>query len=120
PAAPPAASAPPAAAATAAATAAAAANKDDGPGHERYREGMRHAAAGRLDEAEASLREAVRMDATKPSYLTALARVLLANPRYERAGTLPVVRSLLDRAQALAPGDAEVSALLQRIQQELG
>lgn len=92
---------------------------DDGPGHERYKEGMRQAAAGRLDEAESALREAVRLDATKPAYLTALARVLLANPRYERAGTLPVVRSLLDRAQSLAPGDAEVSALLQRIQQEM-
>jgi tetratricopeptide (TPR) repeat protein len=93
---------------------------EDGPGHEKYKEGMRQAAAGRLDEAETALREAVRLDATRPAYLTALARVLLANPRYERAGTLPVVRSLLDRAQALAPGDAEVSALLQRIQQEMG
>lgn len=92
---------------------------EDGPGHERYKEGMRQAAAGRLDEAESALREAVRLDATKPAYLTALARVLLANPRYERSGTLPVVRSLLDRAQALAPGEAEVGALLQRIQQEM-
>ncbi|MBI5495801.1 MAG: tetratricopeptide repeat protein [Deltaproteobacteria bacterium] len=92
---------------------------EDGPGQDRYKEGMRQAAAGRLDEAETALREAVRLDATKPSYLTALARVLLANPRYERAGTLPVVRSLLDRAAALAPGDAEVAALLQRIQSEM-
>jgi hypothetical protein len=95
------------------------AHAEEGPGHDAYREGMRQAAAGRLDEAETALREAVRLDAGRPVYLTALARVLLANPRYERSGTLPVVRSLLDRAQALSPGAAEVTALIQRIQQEM-
>ena len=73
----------------------------------KYREGTEQAAQNRLDEAEVTLREAVRLDASKPEYLTALARVLLGNPRYERAGTLPVVRSLLDRAVQLAPDSTE-------------
>ncbi|MCC7069696.1 MAG: hypothetical protein IT383_00125 [Deltaproteobacteria bacterium] len=73
----------------------------------KYREGVEQATQNRLDEAEVTLREAVRLDASKPEYLTALARVLLGNPRYERAGTLPVVRSLLDRAVQLAPDNSE-------------
>lgn len=67
-----------------------------------------------------TLREAVRMDATKPHYLLSLARVLLENPRYERAGTLPVVRSLLDRAVQIAPDDTDVNALHDEVVQEMG
>jgi tetratricopeptide (TPR) repeat protein len=85
----------------------------------KYREGVEQAATNRLDEAEVTLREAVRLDASKPEYLTALARVLLANPRYERAGTLPVVRSLLDRAVQLAPDNAEATELHQQVIKEM-
>ena len=74
------------------------------------------ATEGNWDEAENALREAVRLDASRPSYLTGLARVLLNNPRYERSGTVPIVRSLLERAQALAPDDAEVASILQQVQ----
>jgi hypothetical protein len=86
----------------------------------KYREGVEQAASNRLDEAEVTLREAVRLDASKPEYLTALARVLLANPRYERSGTLPVVRSLLDRAVTLAPDNAEATQLHQEVMKEMG
>jgi hypothetical protein len=90
------------------------------PADRKYREGIEQASQERLDEAEVTLREAVRLDATRPEYLTALARVLLANPRYERAGTLPVVRSLLDRAVTLSPGHAEASALHKEVIAEMG
>jgi hypothetical protein len=90
------------------------------PADRKYREGVEQASQERLDEAEVTLREAVRLDATRPEYLTALARVLLANPRYERAGTLPVVRSLLDRAVTLSPGHAEASALHKEVLAEMG
>jgi hypothetical protein len=85
----------------------------------KYREGIEQAAQNRLDEAEVTLREAVRLDASKPEYLTALARVLLGNPRYERAGTLPVVRSLLDRAVQLAPDSTEASDMHAQVIKEM-
>jgi len=90
------------------------------PADRKYREGVEQATQDRLDEAEVTLREAVRLDATRPEYLTALARVLLANPRYERVGTLPVVRSLLDRAVTLNPDHAEASALHKEVLAEMG
>jgi len=90
------------------------------PADRKYREGIEQAAQQRLDEAEVTLREAVRLDATRPEFLTALARVLLANPRYERSGTLPVVRSLLDRAVTLQPDHAEASELHKQVQAEMG
>lgn len=85
----------------------------------KFREGVEQAAQNRLDEAEVTLREAVRLDASRPEYLTALARVLLGNPRYERAGTLPVVRSLLDRAVQLAPDNTEASDLHAQVIKEM-
>jgi hypothetical protein len=85
----------------------------------KYREGVEQAAQNRLDEAEVTLREAVRLDASKPEYLTSLARVLLANPRYERAGTLPVVRSLLDRAVQIAPDFQEAVDLHAQVMKEM-
>jgi hypothetical protein len=90
------------------------------PADKKYREGIEQAAQERLDEAEVTLREAVRLDATRPEFLTALARVLLANPRYERSGTLPVVRSLLDRAVTLQPDHAEASELHKQVLAEMG
>ncbi len=90
------------------------------PADKKYREGIDQASHERLDEAEVTLREAVRLDATRPEYLTALARVLLANPRYERSGTLPVVRSLLDRAVTLSPDHPEASALHKEVLAEMG
>lgn len=89
------------------------------PGDQKYREGVQLAADNRLDEAEATLREAVRLDPAKSTYLTSLARVLLSNPRYERAGTLPVVRSLLDRAVQLSPTDAEAKELHEQVIKEM-
>ncbi len=97
-----------------------------GPGEElsladlKFREGIEQASSNRLDEAEVTLREAVRLDASKPEYLVTLARVLLANPRYERAGTLPVVRSLLDRAVQIAPDNHEASDLHAQVVREMG
>lgn len=85
----------------------------------KYREGVEQAAQNRLDEAEVTLREAVRLDASKPEYLTALARVLLGNPRYERAGTLPVVRSLLDRAVQLAPDNNDAIDMHAQVVKEM-
>ena len=98
--------------------AAASSGGPESPAAAKFREGLNRAAQGQLDEAENALREAVRLDAQQPSYLAALARVLLSNPKYDRAGTLPVVRSLLERAQTLAPSDDEIRALLARVASE--
>lgn len=89
-----------------------------GPGQARYQEGLDLAAAGKPDQAESALREAVRQDAQNPHFLSALAKVLLSNPKYDRSGTLPVVRSLLDRAHALAPENSEIEALRTRVTSE--
>ena len=80
---------------------------------------MEQVSLNKLDEAEVILREAVRLDASKPEFLLALARVLLQNPRYERAGTLPVVRSLLDRAVHIAPDLDEAKELYDEIVKEM-
>jgi hypothetical protein len=97
-----------------------AAREDLTPAERKFHEGVEQASQERLDEAEVTLREAVRLDATRPEFLTALARVLLGNPRYERSGTLPVVRSLLDRAVTLAPDHAEAAALHKEVLAEMG
>lgn len=89
------------------------------PAEAKFKEAVRQAAENRLDEAELTLREAVRMDASRPEFLTSLARVLLANPRYERAGTLPVVKSLLDRAVQLSPDNTDARKLHQEVLTEL-
>jgi hypothetical protein len=94
--------------------------KGDAPADKKYRDGLEQAMGNRLDEAEVTLRDAVRMDASRPEYLLSLARVLLANPRYERAGTLPVVRSLLDRAVQIAPDNGEVKELHKQVVGEMG
>jgi predicted Zn-dependent protease len=104
----------------AAPTAAAPPQTVETPSEKKYREGLEQASQSRLDEAEVTLRESVRMDPSKPEYLCALAKVLLSNPRYERAGTLPVVRSLLDRAVTLSPNHAEASDMHRQIVSEMG
>ena len=90
------------------------------PAAKKYKEGIEQATNKQLDEAEITLREAVRLDATRPEYLTSLARVLLDNPRYERVGTLPVVRSLLDRAVQIAPGHSGAVDLHKQVVAEMG
>jgi hypothetical protein len=90
------------------------------PADRKFREAMTLAQANQLDEAELTLREAVRLDPTRPEYLIALARVLLDNPRYERAGTLPVVRSLLDRAVHIAPSHKEATEMHAAVVAEMG
>jgi|GEM_PF-891393 len=89
------------------------------PANEKFKEGIGLAKSQQLDEAESTLREAVRMDPARPEYLTSLARVLLNNPRYEREGTLPVVRSLLDRAVQLAPADHDATSLHAEVVREM-
>lgn len=84
-----------------------------------YLEGLAFARDGTFDEAEKRLRATVRLDATRPLYLWLLARVLLANPKYEREGTLPVVRSLLDRAVQLAPDNTRVCHMHEEIVAEM-
>jgi hypothetical protein len=90
------------------------------PADAKYQEAVRQAADNRLDEAEITLREAVRMDASRPDFLMSLAKVLLANPRYERVGTLPVVRSLLDRAIQLSPDNGKLKDFHGEIVREMG
>jgi cytochrome c-type biogenesis protein CcmH/NrfG len=66
------------------------------------------------------LRDAVREAPDRAEYLTALARVLLSNPQYERGPTLNVVRPLLEHALTLAPDDAETKNLLSSIADPTG
>ena len=82
---------------------------------ERIAKGRAAFESGRYSEAEAELRAAVRLDASRAPALILLARTLLANPGYERIGTLPVVRSLLDRATMLAPNDDDLRAVLEEV-----
>ncbi|MBM4282199.1 MAG: hypothetical protein FJ137_16065 [Deltaproteobacteria bacterium] len=98
----------------------AASDNDASPADRKYREGLAHEAAQRLGDAEAALRDAVRLDHNRPECLTALARVLLANTGYERAGTLAVVRPMLDVALKIAPDDAETVAIYRMVVAEMG
>jgi hypothetical protein len=92
---------------------------DATPAERKFREGLDHETFARLEDAENSLRDAVRLDPTRPEYLTTLARVLLANTRYERAGTLAVVRPMLDVALKLSPDHAEANELLRLVGAEM-
>ncbi len=90
------------------------------PAQQKYQRGLEHEAHEELEEAENALRDAVRLDHSRPEYLVALARVLLANTRYERAGTLAVVRPMLDVALKLAPDDTEAVEMHQMVVFEMG
>ena len=85
----------------------------------RFKEGMELAKEGKLDEAESALREALRIDSSRPDFLMNLAEVLLQNPKYDRSGTLPVVRSLLDRAVQLDPEHEGVSEFRDKVAAEM-
>ena len=80
---------------------------------------MELAKEGKLDEAESALREALRIDSSRPDFLMNLAEVLLQNPKYDRSGTLPVVRSLLDRAVQLDPEHEGVSEFRDKVAAEM-
>jgi hypothetical protein len=82
------------------------------PAERKYREGLALMEAKNFVGAELVLRDAVREAPDHAEYLTALARVLLGNPQYEREATVSVVRPLLEHALTLAPDDVETAQLL--------
>ncbi len=84
-----------------------------------YQKGIAAFERSDFDVAEVAFRECVRLNAANVTPLFLLAKTLLANPRYERAGTLPVVRSLLDRAVQIAPDHAGAKALHEEIVREM-
>tara|TARA_Y100001954_G_scaffold235499_1_gene293380 strand:- start:648 stop:1766 length:1119 start_codon:yes stop_codon:yes gene_type:complete len=85
----------------------------------RFKEGMALAQEGKLDEAESALRDALRLDASRPEFLMTLAEILLQNPKYDRSGTLPVVRSLLDRAVQIDPEHEGVTEFRDKVAAEM-
>ena len=85
----------------------------------RFKEGMQLAQEGKLDEAEGALRDALRLDASRPEFLMTLAEILLQNPKYDRSGTLPVVRSLLDRAVQISPDHEGVTEFRDKVVAEM-
>lgn len=86
----------------------------------KYQAGVAALERDDFNAAEVSLRESVRLNAANIAPLFLLAQTLLANPRYERAGTLPVVRTLLDRAVQIAPDNDEARALYDVVVREMG
>jgi hypothetical protein len=87
----------------------------------KFHDGIQAARRGDLNKAEALLREAVRTDSSgTPEQLVSLGlvslgRVLLGNPQYDEAATIPVVNGLVKKAMELSSDNSEATRLRDEI-----
>ena len=78
---------------------------------EHFQRGVTLLGQGNFDEAEEAFREAIALCSEEHVYLIGLARAIYYNPIYGANGKVPVLRSIVDRASYLAPGDGRVGTL---------
>ena len=78
---------------------------------EHFQRGVTLLGQGNFANAEEAFRDAVALCAEELVYLIGLARAIYYNPEYQAQGKLPVLRSIIDRAEQLAPDDPKVVTL---------
>lgn len=78
---------------------------------EHFQRGVQMLGQGHFDAAEHAFREAIAMCSDEPVYLIGLARAIFYNPSYRADGKVPLLQSIVSRAESLAPGDPRVTTL---------
>lgn len=78
---------------------------------EHFQRGVTLLGQGNFANAEEAFRDAVALCAEELVYLIGLARAIYYNPEYQAQGKLPVLKSIIERAEQLAPEDPKVITL---------
>lgn len=78
---------------------------------EFFQQGVQLLGQGQFDAAEQSFREAISLCAEEPVYLIGLGRAIFYNPTYSADGKIPLLRTIVDRAERLSPNDGRVMDL---------
>lgn len=78
---------------------------------EHFQRGVQLLGQGQFDTAESAFREAVALCSEEHVYLVGLARAIFYNPAYQPRGKIPLLRSIVDRAEVLARDDKRVQTL---------
>jgi cytochrome c-type biogenesis protein CcmH/NrfG len=78
---------------------------------EHFQKGVGLLGKGNFSSAEEAFRDAVALCSEEHVYLIGLARAIYYNPSYRADGKLPILESIVERAQQLAPDDKRVSTL---------
>ena len=78
---------------------------------EHFQRGVALLGQGNFANAEEAFRDAVALCAEEHVYLIGLARAIYYNPAYRADGKVPVLKSIVGRADHLAPDDKRVATL---------
>ena len=78
---------------------------------EFFQQGVQLLGQGQFEAAEQSFREAISLCSDEPVYLIGLGRAIFYNATYTADGKVPVLRSIVDRAERLSPDDGRVMDL---------
>lgn len=78
---------------------------------EFFQQGVQLLGQGQFEAAEQSFREAISLCADEPVYLIGLGRAIFYNASYTADGKVPVLRTIVDRAERLSPNDGRVMDL---------
>jgi hypothetical protein len=78
---------------------------------EFFQQGVQLLGQGQFEAAEQSFREAISLCSDEPVYLIGLGRAIFYNATYTADGKVPVLRSIVDRAERLSPNDGRVMDL---------
>ncbi|MEO1338955.1 MAG: hypothetical protein AAFV29_25150, partial [Myxococcota bacterium] len=78
---------------------------------EHFQRGVALLGQGNFSKAEEAFRDAVALCAEEHVYLIGLARAIYYNPSYAADGKVPVLKSIVGRADHLAPDDKRVATL---------
>lgn len=78
---------------------------------EHFQRGVTLLGQGNFASAEEAFRDAVALCSEEHVYLIGLARAIYYNPGYQAHGKVPVLKSIVGRAQTLSPEDKRVATL---------
>ncbi len=83
---------------------------------EHFQRGVALLGQGNFANAEEAFRDAVALCSEEHVYLIGLARAIYYNPAYRAEGKVPVLKSIVGRADHLAPDDKRVATLRSWVQ----
>ena len=78
---------------------------------EVFQKGVQMLGQGHFDMAEQHFREAITLCSDEHVYMVGLARAVFYNPAYSAEEKIPLLRSILRKAETIAPGDQRVVTL---------
>lgn len=82
-----------------------------GRSKEAFQRGVQLLGQGHFESAEDAFREAITLCSEEHVYMVGLARSIFYNPDYSAEEKIPLLRSIVRRAESIAPNDQRVLAL---------